>query len=70
MPKTNKEAIEVIETYTGSTESLNKIIKNLKIKPNDFYYNLLDKSLYVHSLNRFYVPGVHYSYKKERPCDP
>lgn len=51
-----------VREYTGTMESLEEIVKYLKLEEHEYNFRVTDKSIYVHPLNCYYFPGDHYSY--------
>jgi hypothetical protein len=51
------------EIYDGTLESLENMIKNLKLEPHQYHFDVLAKHFYNHKNGIFMSPGDHYIFK-------
>lgn len=51
-----------IEFYDGTMESLENIVKNLKLQDKTYHFNVITKEFYIHHLGTIYKPGDCYQY--------
>ena len=51
-----------VETYTGTLESLENVIKNLKLYSEDYHFDVLERSLCIFKMGIIYYPGDSYHY--------
>jgi hypothetical protein len=58
--------IITVNTYDGTMESLEVMVITLKLKSQDYHFDIEKKRMYIHSLDLILEPGDCY-YSKQKP---
>jgi hypothetical protein len=51
--------------YTGTMESLEEMVKDLKLEPHNYHFNPINKRMYINPPGILYFPGDWYQYEIE-----
>jgi hypothetical protein len=50
------------ELYDGTMESLERMVKNLKLEDEVYHFDVVTKEFFIHKLGIIYRPGNYYQY--------